>query len=180
MEQSVRIEPTGQVTREHSCPRCGSAMNRIRGRNRCKPCLRRADRVYYATSENRRRKMRESYVLRRYGTTMLELEALFERQDRACAICTTHWTACVPAKRPTHEAHFLQRLCVDHCHRSGQVRGLLCNACNTALGLLQEEPARFLSAVSYLDREPAAPVRADLSIAGSTKADATERIFNRF
>jgi hypothetical protein len=83
---------------------------------------------------------------------MSALERLFERQERACAICGTDWQGCVPAKRPRYEPHFLQHLCVDHCHRSGRVRGLLCNACNTAFGLLREEPKRFLAAASYLDR----------------------------
>lgn len=96
--------------------------------------------------------MRESYVLRRYGVSLHDLECLLERQNRACAICKIHWTLCVPAKYPRHEAHFLQRLCVDHCHESGMVRGLLCNACNTALGLLREDTTRFLEAARYLDR----------------------------
>jgi hypothetical protein len=45
---------------------------------------------------------------------------------------------------------FLQHLCVDHDHRSGHVRGLLCNARNTAIGLFEEDTRRFEAALAYL------------------------------
>jgi hypothetical protein len=40
--------------------------------------------------------------------------------------------------------------CVDHDHATGRVRGLLCAACNAALGLLQDNPRVILSAADYL------------------------------
>ena len=42
-----------------------------------------------------------------------------------------------------------QRLCVDHNHETGEVRGLLCHHCNTALGLLYDDPERILNLHSY-------------------------------
>jgi len=45
---------------------------------------------------------------------------------------------------------FLQHLCVDHDHKSGAVRGLLCNACNTAIGLFEEDAQRFLAVLEYV------------------------------
>jgi hypothetical protein len=45
---------------------------------------------------------------------------------------------------------FLQHLCVDHDHANGNVRGLLCNACNTAIGLFEEDVERFATAAAYL------------------------------
>lgn len=94
--------------------------------------------------------MRASYVLRKYGTSVADLETLLGTQDFGCAICRSPWQECPPAKKVAHEAHFLHHLCVDHDHKTGGVRGLLCNACNTAIGLLGENVSRLRSAERYL------------------------------
>jgi Recombination endonuclease VII len=94
--------------------------------------------------------MRRTYLLRRYGSSLEDLERLLHEQRGRCAICRRHWQECTPAKRTAHETIFLQHLHVDHDHGSGTVRGLLCNACNTAIGLFEEDVPRFLSAVEYL------------------------------
>lgn len=44
---------------------------------------------------------------------------------------------------------------VDHCHTTGRIRGVLCNACNVALGLLKDSPALLRRAAQYLAREKA-------------------------
>ena len=44
----------------------------------------------------------------------------------------------------------LNGLVVDHCHSTGRVRGLLCSPCNSAIGLLKENPATLLAAIEYL------------------------------
>ena len=49
-----------------------------------------------------------------------------------------------------YEVTFLHHLCVDHDHKSGKVRGLLCNAWNTAIGLFEEDLGRFDAAAAYL------------------------------
>ena len=89
--------------------------------------------------------------------TLDDLALLLERQDGRCAVCARPWQNCVSAKRAKHEVAFLQYLCVDHDHTSGRVRGLLCNACNTAIGMFDEDPARFHAAVEYLNRYAGAP-----------------------
>jgi hypothetical protein len=78
------------------------------------------------------------------------LEWLLLEQNSQCAICRKHWQACVPAKKVRHEGSFLQYLCVDHDHKRSRVRGLLCNACNTAIGLVDEDVDRLLLAADYL------------------------------
>jgi hypothetical protein len=42
------------------------------------------------------------------------------------------------------------RLVLDHCHKSGRIRGVLCSNCNSALGMFGDDPKRLLSAVEYL------------------------------
>lgn len=72
-----------------------------------------------------------------YGLSAEQHRQLLDEQDGVCAIC----------RQSSRRA-----LCVDHCHATQRVRGLLCDKCNTALGLLDEDVGRMLAAVAYLDR----------------------------
>ena len=74
---------------------------------------------------------------RDYGLSRDEHRALLAEQNGVCAVC----------KLPSRRA-----LCVDHCHATGEVRGLLCDKCNTALGLLGDDSARMRAAGAYVDR----------------------------
>jgi hypothetical protein len=98
-------------------------------------------------------KQRESYVIRTYGLSIDLLQELLHQQAGRCAICLKRWQDCTKAKRTHDDAIFLQYLYVDHAHQTGKVRGPLCNACNTAIGLFEEDRARLLSALSYLDEQ---------------------------
>ena len=42
--------------------------------------------------------------------------------------------------------------CIDHCHDTKKIRGVLCNNCNTALGLFKDDPVRIGNAIRYLER----------------------------
>lgn len=79
------------------------------------------------------------YELKKYGLDEEQYRALCEAQGNACAIC----------RKPDTE----RRLSVDHCHETGNVRGLLCNGCNRALGLLGDTLAGVRAALQYLDAE---------------------------
>ena len=72
-----------------------------------------------------------------YGLSREDYQRMLIAQNGACAICHRK------SKR---------RLCVDHCHITGEVRGLLCHNCNTALGLLDDDPKRMLAAGRYVLR----------------------------
>jgi hypothetical protein len=79
-------------------------------------------------------KQRERY----YGISPDDAEALFEAQDRRCAICHTD----TPNGRGTWH--------LDHDHRSGKVRGFLCQGCNNGLGFFRDDPLRLELAARYL------------------------------
>ena len=75
----------------------------------------------------------------KYGITPEDYAAQRERQRNACGICGE------PAKSG-RELH------IDHDHVTGDVRGLLCPACNTALGLMRDNARRLRAAAEYLER----------------------------
>lgn len=80
----------------------------------------------------------------RYGLLVEEYEDILEFQDGACAICHT--------KDPGYHG----RLHIDHCHKTGDIRGLLCSRCNTGLGMFMDDPQKLLAAITYLSQHKAA------------------------
>jgi len=82
----------------------------------------------------------EAHLLRKYGLTMADFDALLAQQGGVCAIC-----------KGAHVG-VGARFHVDHHHESNRVRGLLCGRCNTAIGLLQDNPELAESAAAYLRR----------------------------
>lgn len=84
---------------------------------------------------------RVAQLKRKYGVTPEEYDELLDEQDYGCAICES------PDPGRGH-----QFLAVDHNHSTQQTRGLLCHACNRALGLFGDDAQRVQRAASYLLR----------------------------
>lgn len=99
--------------------------------------------------DSKRKRKRRGDNLRRYGLTMSQYEAMSESQGGLCAICGRHETAIAT------DGKTVRRLCVDHNHSTGQIRSLLCSACNKAIGEFGEGLDRMVSAVAYLARHAA-------------------------
>lgn len=89
-------------------------------------------------------KQRQYQVAYNYGLTAPEYLALVELQNDLCAACGKPETALFKG--------VLRVLCVDHRHVDNKVRGLLCNACNRAIGYAQEDPDRLEACAAYLRR----------------------------
>jgi hypothetical protein len=85
-------------------------------------------------------------LARRYGMSVGDYDALLAEQCGGCAICGT-----------TIPGGSSSRLCVDHDHLTGRIRGLLCVKCNSGIGLLGDDPARVRLAAAYLERHGATP-----------------------
>ncbi|MFI5892178.1 endonuclease VII domain-containing protein [Actinoplanes sp. NPDC051513] len=102
---------------------------------------------------------RADNLRQKYGLLPEEYDALRAAQAYRCQICGIHEDDIPPARtgrprldgRPAAEA---VRLVVDHCHRTGLVRGLLCGACNAMIGNAADRPEVLLAAAAYLDRAP--------------------------
>lgn len=116
---------------------------------------------------------RDAYLRRTYGITEPEYEQILEAQGGVCAVCLRP----PPAGKHLH---------VDHDHRTGIVRGLLCMTCNhDLLGRRDKDPGLFRRAAEYLEDPPApaalgrqqkAPSRPKKRRQGSASATRTGRV----
>lgn len=125
------------------CPRCKERQRESTQGGYCGSCRRDYDREY---------RLRVGYhkerQFRRHGITRETFDLMLAAQHGGCAICGTDKPGGV------HE-----RFVIDHDHAccpggkgscGGCVRGLLCGRCNTAIGLLDDDPARLAAAINYL------------------------------
>jgi hypothetical protein len=78
------------------------------------------------------------HLKHKYGITIEEYEDMLDKQGGVCYICH-------------RECKVNGRLCVDHCHRSGKVRALLCTQCNGALGLAEDSVITLKKMIAYLE-----------------------------
>ena len=143
-----------------SCNRCRaikplpdfSVVNKNRGPQRhsvCRACRREQFRQWSKTPRGRERK-RVRVMAREYNLSVEDYDALHATQGGVCAICRR------PESYVNPRNGTVQRLCVDHDHLTGKVRGLLCRDCNGGLGLYQDDSGRLRAAANYLDSSRAA------------------------
>jgi hypothetical protein len=89
---------------------------------------------------------RNEYTDRTYGVTREQYDKMLAEQGGACAICRSTSTR----RRP--KAGTVDSFCIDHDHKTGRVRALLCFRCNAGLGLLDDNTDRLRAALAYLER----------------------------
>ena len=96
-------------------------------------------REYHFKNKTRFRDRKRNAALKHsFGITLDDYNKMFNNQNGKCAICGKHQT------------EFKEALSVDHCHRTGKIRGLLCKNCNTALGLMKDNSKLLFEALRYL------------------------------
>jgi hypothetical protein len=128
---------------------------------KCKPCVSVRVKAWYDKVGRQRR--REEYaknpepyrakyhqnkeqhlnarLKREFGITLAQYEGMMIRQRGRCAICRT-----------TRSQGVSEKLVVDHCHKTGHVRGLLCHHCNVAISMLGDCPHVMRIAASYVEK----------------------------
>lgn len=126
---------------------CGSCQRKFvseddpRFKSRCRTCNRLA---------LPKPKVRTSYdnkdmnLRKRYGVTLAQFEFLLDSQENACAICGMELNADLAYKGQSTKP------IVDHCHETGDVRGILCNGCNLIIGHAKDSIDRLRRAIVYL------------------------------
>lgn len=109
----------------------------------CKSCSYIKTRAWKAANQKEwDRSARRSHLKQKYGITPEEFARMFNDQGKRCAICGAIEATDGRGFRPH----------VDHCHRTGKVRGILCGRCNKGLGALKDDPLIVRSALDYLER----------------------------
>ena len=90
----------------------------------------------------RAEKARWTRVKKEYGLSASDVAKMLCQQNKSCAIC---------------EVNIESGYHIDHCHSTGKVRGLLCQKCNQAIGLLKENKNLFERASKYIGDHSASP-----------------------
>ncbi len=137
-------ESDKEVQRQRLCSRCGQEkpiQQFVRNRSdrsgygyHCKPCHNRVSRL----NREKHHGSVQNYMLKhRYGITVDQLAEALAGQQGLCAVCLL--------RTARH---------VDHDHSTGKVRGILCFACNGALGQFNENVEWLERAVQYLEQQP--------------------------
>lgn len=159
-----------QNPRPYQCSKCSGTEYFISGKDRrrvCKPCHKSAGEKWRKanptkhnqrarTPEGKKRlaKYRKNWALRtRYGITFDQYKSMSDAQGGVCLICKGNQSR----HRP---------LVVDHCHKTGQIRGLLCDPCNIGLANFRDNAESLKNAVAYLSTAPHAICLAALMTVG--------------
>lgn len=104
----------------------------------CRPCVALKNKLW--RWGNAKRKLALSWASQlklRYGLSVEDFNQIRLNQQNKCAICVLEFN-----KTP----------CVDHDHLTGEIRGLLCLKCNSAIGFLGDSPLRLLAAAMYIQK----------------------------
>lgn len=153
------------------CIKCGAEDRAPNGQ--CRPCRNRSAREWYhrnldkaraqgkkwrAGNPERKKELsvqwkataigrasiRNGYLRRAFGISLAEYTAMAVKQGGVCAICAQLET------RKDRSGNVCP-LSVDHDHATGKVRGLLCDACNNAIGRLNDDPRLARAVARYLE-----------------------------
>lgn len=105
-------------------------------RNVSNPHFKKTEDAYRKKNRDRIAKHALQDRVRKFGITISRLEEMKEEQDNKCAICGNP-----PHRRDLH---------IDHDHKTGKVRALLCHFCNAGLGYFRDDVDRMYLAIEYL------------------------------
>jgi hypothetical protein len=86
---------------------------------------------------------RDKNKLKKYGLTYDQYMVMILKQNNKCSICGE--------LQPLHING--GELNIDHDHKTGKVRGLLCNDCNTGIGMMKDDTVRMKNAIKYLKKK---------------------------
>jgi hypothetical protein len=133
----------------HKCSKCNlekdlnqfhKRSNRPCGvRSICKECYK----VYPKILKSRLNYMREYDLMKSYNITIQKYNEMLLNQNGKCGICQRDYKTLIGRKK---------FLCVDHNHKTNQVRGLLCDKCNRGIGMFNDCKDLLIVASEYLNK----------------------------
>lgn len=94
--------------------------------------------IHYQKNKPKQLAKSRKQRLRKYGLTEDDYNKMLVAQDYKCAICKSN--------KPGGRGRFH----VDHCHKTGKVRKLLCTRCNTMLGMVNDDITILEAGIDYL------------------------------
>lgn len=100
--------------------------------------------------KNNPRAIKSQRLKAAFGITLEQYEEMLESQGGVCAICY---------RPPEANSRSKKQLAVDHCHKTGAIRGLLCANCNNALGLFKDSHLILFSEQYYLQSKLVHPIQ---------------------
>lgn len=126
--------------------------------NRNREKIKKQRREYYALNKERIQqlkkdvynpeKQRNSRLLKQYGITLDAYNLLLISQNNECACCGINQNEL----KTSNNQFGGKSLVVDHCHVTGNVRTLLCNRCNTVVGMLNEDTVTLNKVGEYIEK----------------------------
>ena len=111
--------------------------NKIYYQKECKECNRKRKHKWHQTEQGKRSSA-NTKLKNRFGITIDEYDKLVDYVDGKCQICGAICSI---------NNH---RLCIDHSHETGKIRGILCKSCNSGLGNFRDDPILLINAVKYI------------------------------
>lgn len=106
----------------------------------CKSCQKVYNDLWFEKNRDKKADSNRWWMIEnKYNLTKDQYLEILEKQNHTCKICGTH------QDNNTHKY-----LYVDHCHSTNLVRGLLCRACNSMLGMAKDDPIILQNAINYL------------------------------
>lgn len=121
----------------------GLKKGRLGRQKRCKECQRMLARKCPSHSSASKRRQ---HLKATFGITPEQYDQMHRQQNGRCAICGH--------AEDSQRFNRKKVLDLDHCHRTGKVRALLCGRCNIGLGAFSDDPALLRAAADYLERRP--------------------------
>lgn len=132
------VKPTTEFTRRKNHGKWGFYYY-------CKACVNKKRKQYSLDNPEKCKRIHKKHNLKKlYGLTIEDVGIILKNQNYKCAICGKEIFLFGSSKKLT--AH------VDHDHKTGKIRGLLCQECNTGLGKFMDNPEYLLGAISYLNK----------------------------
>ena len=107
-------------------------------KSHCKSCISVYRKLFYSTPEGKKKAIEKSWRTKGINFTIEQYNDLLEKQNGVCAICGVE-------KNKNNSS-----LCVDHDHKTGKIRGLLCHLCNTAIGKFNDDILLLEKAIKYI------------------------------